>query len=221
MHDSLAPWLLLPVKSLSRGKQRLKPALGDRERAQLNEFFLVRMLVAASQYPGLERTAVVSEDADAAGIASSRGARVIRSDGMDLNQALTFGRHKLSSEHDRPLLVLPVDLPFVEPGDIQQISLLGREHATIICPDRNRTGTNAIFFSSRAVFPFRFGHNSFQMHQDEAIRCCGRRPYIHFNSQIALDIDTPPDLALLKGLFPTAPEALSFKSQFEPEIALD
>ena len=57
------PWLLVPVKSLRCGKSRLESALAPAERRRLNEFFLRHMIAVAGQFPGLARTAVVS-DAD-------------------------------------------------------------------------------------------------------------------------------------------------------------
>jgi 2-phospho-L-lactate guanylyltransferase len=199
MHDSLAPWLLLPVKSIHQGKQRLKSALSDRERVQLNEFFLVRMLAVANCYPGLDRTAVVSDAEDTSAIASSYGARTIRSDGPGLNRALTDGHRILTGEHDASLMVLPIDLPFVEPDDIRQLSLLGRKSPIIVCPDRHWSGTNAIFLAKGVTIPFYFGERSLQKHIAEADRYCGEAPYIHFSARLSLDIDTPADLALLRG----------------------
>lgn len=136
MRNDSAPRLLLPVKSISLGKQRLKQALSDRERTQLNEFFLVRMLGVARRCPGLDKTAVVSDADDTATLAKSCGARTIRCDTSGLNQAVACGRYVLMRERAAPLLVLPVDLPFVEPEVIQELSDLGRNHAAIICPDR-------------------------------------------------------------------------------------
>jgi 2-phospho-L-lactate guanylyltransferase len=197
MHDSSAPWLLIPVKSLSQGKQRLKPSLSDRDRALLNEFFLVRMLDTAKQFPGLERTAVVSGDSDVTKIVESYGGRTIWSDGLNLNQALTEGRRLLLREQDKSLLVLPVDVPLVEPTDVEELSRLGQRHLIIICPDRDRMGTNAIFFAKGATIPFLFGTDSFLSHSAEARRCCGRNFHVYLNDHFAFDIDTPSDLKMM------------------------
>lgn len=213
MRDSFAPWLLLPVKSISQGKQRLKPVLGDRERMQFNEFLLVRMLSMASQYPGLNRTVVVSDADDTIAIASLCCARTVRSGGVGLNRALNDGRRAVLREHDKSLLVLPVDLPFVDSDDIKQISHLSGNHMITICPDRNWTGTNAIFFARGAAIPFHFGEYSFQKHQAEATRCYGKNVCVHFNARIAIDIDTPPDLLLLNRFPPSSERSLSWRAK--------
>lgn len=213
MRDSFAPWLLLPVKSISQGKQRLKPILGDRERMQFNEFLLVRMLSMASRYPGLDRTVVVSDAEDTIAIARSCCARTVRSGGVGLNRALNDGRRAVLCEHDKSLLVLPVDLPFVDSEDIEQISRLSQNYMITICPDRSWSGTNALFFAKGAAIPFHFGGRSFQKHQAEASRSYGKSVCIHFNAQIAHDIDTPPDLLLLNRFPPSAEKTLSWHAE--------
>ena len=54
-------WLLIPVKSLADGKSRLQAVLADDARRQLNQMLLIRALAAASGYPGVARTGVISE----------------------------------------------------------------------------------------------------------------------------------------------------------------
>jgi 2-phospho-L-lactate guanylyltransferase len=194
MHDG--PWLLLPVKSLQRGKRRLGPALSGAERLRLNEFFLRRMLTVAAEYPALDRTVIVSDAWDSLSLATELGARTIRTQQQGLNGALADGCHALYELKARQIMIVPVDLPLVQSRDLREIAEMGDKHRIVICPDRNSAGTNALVLSQRVPLRFRFGHDSFHKHQIEARRC-GVAPLLHYNARIAQDIDLPADLAIV------------------------
>lgn len=197
MTERSAPWLLVPVKSLTAGKQRLSGVLDDAQRQRLNRFLLRRTLAAAAGFPGLGRTAVVSDDEDVLAFARSAGARAIHTPRRGLNAALADGRRTLVEEGAAALIVLPVDLPAVRPIDLEEIARLGLRHGMVICPDRHGAGTNALYVSSAFEPDFRFGADSFRLHREEARRC-GATPKLLFNANIAMDVDLPADLAILE-----------------------
>jgi 2-phospho-L-lactate guanylyltransferase len=196
MRDWNALWLLLPVKSLACGKSRLAPALGKAQRRALNEFFLDHTLAVAAQFPGLHRTAVVSSDPDALTEAARYGARTIACGQSGLNRALTLGRQEVLRGGGVKILILPIDLPLVEPNDLLEVASLVA-HSVVICPDKAGIGTNAIFLSRRSEIKFKFGEDSCRRHQEETTRC-GLVPKLHFNERIARDVDVPGDLAILR-----------------------
>ncbi len=194
-----APWLLIPVKSLRCGKRRLETALSAAERMCLNEFFLRRMLTVAAGFPGLERTAIVSDADDSLSLAAKLGAGTIRTAQTELNAALTDGRDDLRRRGAERIVMLPVDLPLIESCDIRELAVLGGQHPVVISPDRNGTGTNALALHADVSFSFRFGSGSYRSHQDEARRC-GVVPLLHENAAIAQDVDLPADLNIVSGL---------------------
>jgi 2-phospho-L-lactate guanylyltransferase len=196
MRDRHALWLLLPVKSLACGKSRLAPALGEAQRRALNEFFLDHILAVAAQFPGLHRTAVVSSDPDALAEAARHGTRTIACAQSGLNRALTLGCQEVHRAGGEEILILPIDLPLVEPNDLLEVASFGA-HSVVICPDKAGIGTNAMFLSSCSEIEFKFGKDSYRRHQEETTRC-GLVPKLHFNERIASDVDVPGDLAFLK-----------------------
>ena len=196
MHERLRPWLLLPVKSLLYGKSRLGPALGDVKRRALNDFFLRRMLEVATDFPGLQKTAIVSDAADSLSLAAKLGAHTIRSEKQGLNQALADGCHELYRSDAKEILILPIDLPLVQTGDLLELAALGDHHPFVICPNKHTAGTNAMVLSKQLPLRFRFGEDSYRRHQAEARRC-GVAPFLHFNERIAKDVDLPGDLVIL------------------------
>jgi 2-phospho-L-lactate guanylyltransferase len=191
------PWLLIPVKSLRCGKRRLETVLSVAERLRLNEFFLRRMLMVAAIFPGLERTAVVSDADDSLTLAASLGAKTIRTPLTELNAALTAGRDELRRRGAARIVMLPVDLPLVESRDISELAALGEQNHVVITPDRDSVGTNALALHTDAALTFRFGVGSYRAHQAEAHRC-GVRPLLHANARIAQDVDLPSDLSIVE-----------------------
>ena len=67
--------------------------------------------------------------------------------------------------------------------------------AFTIVPARDELGSNAVLCSPADAVPLRFGDNSFFPHLDAA-KAHGIEPEVVHLPRIALDIDTPEDLAL-------------------------
>lgn len=198
MLDQSTPWLLLPVKSLSRGKRRLAPLLNQLERRDLNEYFLRRTVKIAAEFPGIQRTAVISEADDTLTMAKELGIYTIRqTDGCGLNHAVTQGTRELHAHGARALLILPIDLPYLQTHDLCEIATLRRQHEVVICPDKHYAGTNAIVLSEPTPMRFSFGPGSYLHHQHETQRC-GLVPFLYYNPRIAKDIDLPEDLIGLR-----------------------
>ena len=98
------------------------------------------------------------------------------------------------------LLRLPVDIPLVEPIDIEAVfETLGVGPTAILVPSSDGTGTNAILRSPPALFPSHFGPNSFVRHLAEA-EACGVRAQVFRNPRLELDIDELDDLQKLAPL---------------------
>ncbi len=197
MAERSVPWLLVPVKSLAAGKQRLSGVLDARQRQRLNRLFLRHTLEVAAGFPGLDRTAVVSDAEDVLAVARSAGARAIHTPKRELNGALADGRRVLLGDGAPAIVVLPVDLPSVAAADLEEIAALGPRHDMVICPDRHGVGTNALYISSAVRPDFRFGPDSFRLHRLEARRC-GVTPKLLFNRNVGMDVDLPADLAALE-----------------------
>jgi 2-phospho-L-lactate guanylyltransferase len=97
------------------------------------------------------------------------------------------------------MLTVPGDLPLATPAEIEQV-VAGHDRFTIV-PSRDGKGTNALAVSPPDLIRFQFGDASFVPHC-AAARALGIEPRILRLPGLGLDIDTPDDLALYRGLAP-------------------
>src|SRR5436189_269295 len=77
------------------------------------------------------------------------------------------------------------------------LAVLGPAPAFTIAPSRDERGSNAIICSPPGAVPLRFGEDSFFPHL-RAAKACGIQPTVLRLPGIALDVDTPEDLAALR-----------------------
>jgi 2-phospho-L-lactate/phosphoenolpyruvate guanylyltransferase len=188
---------VVPVKDLAGTKSRLTPILNPGARAGLTLYMMGRV-VSALRGAGVENVGVVSPDRIVLGEARERGATPLRQESRGLNPALEEGRRWAMDCGASELLVLPADLPLLEPEDVRAVlGHTSEEPSLVISPDRTHTGTNALLLKPPDAVPFAFGVGSYEAHLRAArergldVRVC-ERPHLAF------DLDTAGDLARLK-----------------------
>jgi 2-phospho-L-lactate guanylyltransferase len=196
----MSVWLVVPVRSLRDGKRRLAPALATMQRSAFIERLLARTLEQASQFPGLERTLLVSPCEEARARASACGARVLDERAPHgLNQALQQAQLALNDLDATRMLMVACDLPLLQAEDLRRLASASSVGTIALAPDRTRQGTNGICLDTRVAFEFSFGPNSFQRHL-ECVRQLDMRSTIVDPAGLAFDVDTPEDLVELRAL---------------------
>jgi 2-phospho-L-lactate/phosphoenolpyruvate guanylyltransferase len=186
-------WALVPVKSLHATKQRLCQALDARQRRQLSEFMLREILTTLATVRGLAGVAVVTPEP----IDLVTGPRHITDPGGGLNAALDSGIRVLAGDGAQSVVVLPADIPFAAPQEVESLLSVGREAEVVIVPDRSGSGTNALFLSPPTAIQPIFGPDSFRRHVHRA-QAGGLRTRSLSLPGIGFDIDTPGDLNRLR-----------------------
>ena len=181
---------ILPVKSLREGKGRLSEILGEAERNALNVSLLDHMLAVTAAFPGAAQTIVVSPDREVLDRAEAAGAQALLDDAGGLNGALVLAARHAADQGADGILIVPVDLPRAQPGDL--LALASSRNGVAIVPDRRGVGTNALFVAPPTALAFRFGDNSFPAHL-AAAREAGLSTEIDTLPNLAFDIDTPDD----------------------------
>jgi len=186
---------ILPVKSFGAAKQRLADVLGDGARKALAQAMFSDVLATLRRVPQLDAIAVVT--ADRAAESAAAGERVtVLPDSAQAGQseaALIGIRHALAAGYERVLLV-PGDTPLLQPREVT--ALLGGTGELVIVADRHGTGTNALVLSPPDAIEPAFGPDSFARHT-AAAEAAGLPYRAEAVAGLALDVDTPGDLAAL------------------------
>jgi 2-phospho-L-lactate/phosphoenolpyruvate guanylyltransferase len=181
---------ILPVKSFGRAKQRLGDAVPDKP--ALAAAMVADVLEALMRVPELDELIVVTAEHAAADAAAAAGARVVH-DPAEAGQSAAAALGIAAAGADRALLV-PGDCPALDPAEVS--ALLAHVAPVVIVPDRHGHGTNALLLTPPDVMEPAFGEGSFARHAARA-RAAGAAVRVADLPSLALDIDTPEDLAAL------------------------
>jgi 2-phospho-L-lactate/phosphoenolpyruvate guanylyltransferase len=191
---------VLPVKRFTSAKRRLDDALAGGSRRALAEAMLADVLTALRRVEALDAVLVVTADAVARRIAESDGLLTLpdlAESGQD--QAVARGVIHARELGAAQVLCVAGDCPLLDPAELD--ALLGRPRTApryaVIVPDRHGTGTNALLLCPPDAIGPRFGPDSFARHRRLAEEA-GIAVEVAELDSLALDVDTPEDLAELQ-----------------------
>jgi 2-phospho-L-lactate/phosphoenolpyruvate guanylyltransferase len=189
---------ILPIKSLDAAKQRLAEELDPTPRRALVEAMFSDVLVALRRAKLVDQVLVVTKDHGGQRIAGGYGALVEDDDDQGHNPAAGRGvARALELGMDRALLVAG-DCPLLDPEEID--ALIARPvgaPSVLIVPDRHGTGTNALLLTPPDAMAPSFGPGSHDRHLRNAAAAGVEAISVEVRS-LALDIDTPEDLATVE-----------------------
>lgn len=189
--------ILIPVKSLASAKQRLAPALEPEERTALATAMLKDVFEAVASWARRPQVAVVTGDAEARSLARQCGFELLddREEAGE-SAAVEQATRALEAQGARALLVIPGDIPLVTAGELEAIHAAAPPTGAVLVPSHDGRGTNAALRTPASLFPLRFGNDSFLPHR-AAAAATGLPLAVLTLPGIALDVDTPQDLAAL------------------------
>lgn len=111
-----------------------------------------------------------------------------------LNRALDRARSVAMQHGADAILILPADLPCVQPQDLLDLHAAARAGAQMVIVPSRDGGTNALLLHPPTNLQFAFGRKSFQRHRRQAE--AANVPYrIVHSTRLAFDLDQPQDLA--------------------------
>jgi 2-phospho-L-lactate/phosphoenolpyruvate guanylyltransferase len=210
-------WVLVPLKKLRRGKERLAPALGAEERRGLVAAMARDVLAALRGVPiAPGRIVLVSEDEEVARLAAEHGVAVFRpapATADPLNAALTEALAHVRERGAGHALVIHADLPLASESALRSLlaahaaalATRGAPLATLVT-DRAGEGTNCLLCTPPGILACRFGLGSRARHH-EAARAAGVHCEEHAGDGLGCDIDQPQDLAELVAMCQSAENA--------------
>ncbi len=190
--------LLLPIKDLRNAKQRLAGVLTPEERFGLAQAMLADTMRAVRGVKLADKTFVITSYEPAMEAAAKYGWEILREEQQISESAsVDYASRLCAGGGVTALLRLPLDLPLVQPGDIDD--LLATEcsaPAVVMVPSRDGTGTNAILRMPPTLSPSHFGPDSFTKHRREAEQA-GARIIVRRNDRLEMDVDDEADLQAL------------------------
>ncbi|MEZ4708421.1 MAG: 2-phospho-L-lactate guanylyltransferase [Caldilineaceae bacterium] len=194
-------WLITPVKPFEEGKSRLAKVLSIAERTSLNQQLLTNLLTVVQRASVCTGMMVVSQSRSVLRLAAAHGAIPIleaqKNGCVDgLNSALEQARAAAILRGAQAILMLPADLPWIQPADVQQLyAAAQQQRGVVIVPSRDN-GTNALLLQPPDAIEFAFGPNSCTRHRQLAAAAAAPCQVLEIPN-LAEDIDQPEDLALL------------------------
>lgn len=191
--------ILIPVKEFHEAKKRLAPHFSPAERAALAEAMCEDFFTVVAATRCADRIFVISKETGALSRARKFGwETIVEPRQTSESDSVDAGSRYCAEQGVQSLLRLPIDLPLVEPSDIEAIfEQLDTAPSVVIVPSGDGTGTNALLRSPAVLFPSHFGPNSFPRHLAEARRC-DARTRVYRNPRLELDIDEIDDLRKLR-----------------------
>lgn len=187
--------ILIPVKNLANAKQRLAEVLDQSARTRLAQAMLEDVLDAIVR--AATDAALVTSDRFAIELAGRFRLEVIRDEAnRSETDAIEMATRVCEARGIESTLVIPGDIPLIEADDVRTIYNRAPQHGSVLVPSSDERGTNAALRRPAALFPLRFGNDSFVPHL-AAARASGAECVVLRLPRIGLDIDTPEDLRAL------------------------
>ena len=198
---------ILPMKPPSIGKTRLADGLEPAFREQLAMAMFEDSLSALTACRSLARVLVVTSDRRCREAAATLGLEVLGDQGdTGHSRAAALGVAAAIGAGARSVLLVPGDCPAIVPGEVDAfVEEHGRERSCAIVPDRHGTGTNALLISPPEALEPAFGPGSRDRHLRSA-RAAGLHAEVVEVPSLALDVDTPEDLATLSSHLAARPD---------------
>ncbi len=203
---------IIPVKRFGDAKQRLLEALDRPQRAAIVKAMLTDVLASVTATELVERVIVVTGEGRAERIALAQGRRTavpleVLRDPTDSGHspAATLGIVRALSHRAQAVALLPGDCPLLDADELDAaLERLG-EGTVVVVPDRHETGTNGLLMAPADAIGPAFGEGSMERHRDRAARA-GHTAVVERISSLALDLDTPDDLAALTEVLGERPD---------------
>jgi 2-phospho-L-lactate guanylyltransferase len=195
--DNLHTTAVIPVKGLSSANRRLDGVLSKKERNALAEALFLDLIVKLPRSRSIDDVLVVTSDPSVARHSRWFEHGVLKQERDEgQSEAAAAGARAAMAAGAGRVAMLPVDCPML---DIEEVDAhIGRSPRTVlIVPDRHGTGTNALALAPPDVFAPAFGPDSCARHVSRA-RANGISFALEKVESLALDLDTPEDMSLLR-----------------------
>src|SRR6266404_8923395 len=189
--------ILVPVKNLENAKQRLASVLDQGTRTELAQAMLHDVLDALAACCSNSEVSLVTSDPFALNLARTFSFQIIPdATNRSETDAIAMATQLCESRGVGSTLIIPADIPLIRPSEVTAVLQAAPEKGSVLVPAADGRGTNAIFRRPAALFPLRFGNDSFKPHL-AAARATGKPCVVLQLPGIAVDVDNPEDVQKL------------------------
>jgi 2-phospho-L-lactate/phosphoenolpyruvate guanylyltransferase len=211
--------VVVAVRGGLDAKTRCAESLDGPDRARLTAAMLEDMLAAVVRCEEAAATWVVTPTPELAELAGRCGARAILQDDRQNGLNAAFGQALALVGEQAPydsVVLMPGDLPLLEPDDLGAAIRLLRTHGVVLAPSLDG-GTGLVGMRAGAPLEPAFGPDSFRRHAAEARRA-GLSIAVVVAGSLSHDVDRPDDLAHLLEHGPSTRAAAFLRQRLRPQI---
>jgi 2-phospho-L-lactate guanylyltransferase len=198
-------WAVIVARVGNGAKSRLAGALSASQRRELALAMLADVVEVCVQAHGVVAGTLAVVDSPEARLAVERGGAIAVLDPGtgDMNAAVVVGLRAARERGATTALVVPGDVPLIAVSDFDALlHAAGTSHsAVIVGASHDGEGTNALLLRPPEVIRPGFGPPSLQRHV-HAGELAGAVTHVCADLGLALDVDTPADLAILRSSRP-------------------
>ena len=192
--------ILVPVKNLSGAKQRLASVLDQKLRTELAQAMLHDVLSTLAAWTNRPDVAVVSSDPYALELTGEYDFEIIPDPANPGETgAIEMATRVCIERGVANTLVIPADIPLIQSWELEEILKQAPAEGSVLVPASDGRGTNAAYRCPAALFPLRFGNDSFKPHH-AAAQATNKPCVVLRLPGIAVDVDNPEDLQHLASL---------------------
>lgn len=186
-------WIVVVGRHGPTAKSRLATVLGAEERSAL-ALAMISDVIDAALAAGFGGVSAVIDPPTRL----PAGVVPVPDPGGGLARAIDAGLHAAMGARAGLVLIVPGDVPLVTRRDLRRVADAAGEEAraVVVVPDRHGAGTNALALHPPTVIAPSFGTGSAGRHLAAASAAGARAVRLEIAS-LALDVDTPEDLAEL------------------------
>jgi 2-phospho-L-lactate guanylyltransferase len=188
---------VLPIKRFAAAKSRLSGSAADPLRPELAAAMLADVLAALARSRRVDGVIVVSGE-PAARLAAGEAGAGWRDDPDDRghSEAAAIGVSAAVEAGAECAALLPGDCPLLDPAELDAALERMEDGSCAVVPDRHGAGTNALLLAPPDGMGASFGPGSRARHLQLAAEA-GLAGRVEEIPSLALDLDTPEDLAEL------------------------
>lgn len=190
---------IVPLKALDQAKGRLSPGLDAAARRDLATRMLGHVVRTCRGAASVSRVVVVAGDRAGVELARAAGAEALLQPLAGLRAALDLADAELADAE--ATLVVAADLPLILPGDLDQVVAAAGDGPAVVVAPTSDGGTGALLRRPAGVIVTAYGPGSAAAHV--ALAQAAGVPAVRVdNPRLAMDIDTPEQLATWRAGFP-------------------